>query len=150
MPNVMRFVMDPARSHRQYFPERGRVTDRECRAKASDGGKAQMKNGLSRMAGRTAVLAAVALSAATLTSARPAYAAPTGCNAAMLSALTVSAYCQGGTGQFRAKAFCDIPQAPDKVVYGTWRPAGGPAPSQVSCPWRTRSVVPSLDAFGPA
>jgi len=108
------------------------------------------QKGIKSAARRTSVILAVALGAATLTGVHPAQAFPNGCDASMLSALTVNAYCRGGTGEFRAKGFCERALWPDKVVYGPWRPAGGNATSQVSCPIPTRNVQPSMDIRGPA
>jgi hypothetical protein len=76
---------------------------------------------------------------------------PTGCNAGLMDALTGSAYCQGGTGQFRVHLICDrIWPLSDAHVRGPWQRAGGSANSMATCPYfQTTNVRDvSYDLFG--
>jgi hypothetical protein len=76
---------------------------------------------------------------------------PTGCSGGMISALTGSAYCQGGTGEFRVRLICHrVWPLGDRHVVGAWRPAGGVATSQATCPlFQTRSVTLTWDLKAP-
>ncbi|WBB65510.1 hypothetical protein [Micromonospora sp. WMMD812] len=53
----------------------------------------------------------------------PAQAAPTGCTTGA-TGYTAGAYCESGTGQFRAKTRCNKPWAPDYARYGEWMGVG--------------------------
>jgi hypothetical protein len=111
----------------------------------------RMKHNLATAIRRLALAALLVAGLLTMSGAGAAHALPTGCSGGMISALTGSVYCQGGTGEFRVRLICHrIWPLGDKHVVGAWRPAGGVATSQATCPlFQTRSVDLTWDLKAP-
>jgi hypothetical protein len=92
------------------------------------------------MVKRGVFLGLIGALATTFVAAGPAQAIPSGC-ASHVQVLMAYGYCNRGSGEFRIHATCDIPWAPDKKLYGSWRLAAGGSDSLVYCPNpETRSV----------
>jgi hypothetical protein len=88
--------------------------------------------------GAAALVTATMFGAATPATAAPTAAAaaaqPSACQVRVYEMqYRVVAFCDAGTGRYRAKTRCDKSFAPDYNRYGPWRPAGGPEVSKAQC-----------------
>ncbi|MBM2614282.1 hypothetical protein JIG36_01770 [Actinoplanes sp. LDG1-06] len=95
----------------------------------------------------TAAVAAGILSSMMLVS--PAAAFPSGCDVELAGHTDgYSAYCSGGTGQFRVRIDCDKPNWPDYTRWSPWT-TPGTTTSAVWCDKTThRAYNPTLQLLG--
>ncbi|WP_157556474.1 hypothetical protein [Herbidospora yilanensis] len=82
-------------------------------------------------------LACAAGIAATTFTAAPANALPSDCSAAAASRTASIAVCHGGTGSYRAVAWCDAPDGTYVVAWGSWKTVSSNSYSTAYCPYRS-------------